>query len=208
MRVPSENCAGAGPSRSGWSGRAGARHLQGSSPPQQIVDHRFSRLRQLREPTLYDPLALVLRQGKQESDVPCEVYRERASGKATKDRPQLEKAIDALGTGDVLVVAEWDRATRSMMDGVHIIERIHARSAMIKVLDKPHLDLTTPIGRGFKFSLQQQRWQWASSTLWWPEPSTASAAHRLAADGRAPAYVSLDSWASRRGWGRSPGKSN
>jgi len=35
----------------------------------------------------------------------------------------------------VLVVAEWDRATRSIMDGVHIIERIHARGAMIKVLD-------------------------------------------------------------------------
>jgi DNA invertase Pin-like site-specific DNA recombinase len=78
-----------------------------------------------------------------------EVYREKASGKAVRDRPQLEKAIDALGRGDVLVVAEWDRATRSMMDGVHIIERIHARGAMIKVLDKPHLDLTTPIGRGF-----------------------------------------------------------
>src|SRR6516165_7836933 len=73
----------------------------------------------------------------------------RASGKATQGRPQLEKAIDALGRGDVLVVAEWDRATRSMMDGVHIIEGIHARGAMIKVLDKPHLDLTTPIGRGF-----------------------------------------------------------
>jgi DNA invertase Pin-like site-specific DNA recombinase len=77
------------------------------------------------------------------------VYREKASGKATKGRPQLEKVIDALGTGDVLVVAEWDRATRSMMDGVHIIERIHAQGAMIKVLDKPHLDLTTPIGHGF-----------------------------------------------------------
>lgn len=36
-----------------------------------------------------------------------------------------------------------------MLDGVHIIERIHARGALIKVLDKPHLDLTTPIGRGF-----------------------------------------------------------
>jgi hypothetical protein len=35
-------------------------------------------------------------------------------------------------------VAEWDRATRSIMDGVHVIERIHAREAMIKVLDKPH----------------------------------------------------------------------
>jgi DNA invertase Pin-like site-specific DNA recombinase len=65
------------------------------------------------------------------------------------NRPQLEKAIDALPKGGVLVVAEWDRATRSMLDGVGIIERIHARGAFIKVLDKPHLDLTTPLGRGF-----------------------------------------------------------
>jgi DNA invertase Pin-like site-specific DNA recombinase len=78
-----------------------------------------------------------------------EIFREKGSGKAVSGRPQLEKAIDELGTGDILVVAEWDRATRSMMDGVHIIERIHARGALIKVLDKPHLDLTTPIGRGF-----------------------------------------------------------
>ena len=78
-----------------------------------------------------------------------QIYREKASGRDTKNRPELEKAIDALGKGDVLVLAEWDRATRSMLDGVHIIERIHARGALIKVLDKPHLDLTTPIGRGF-----------------------------------------------------------
>jgi DNA invertase Pin-like site-specific DNA recombinase len=77
------------------------------------------------------------------------VFREKASGKDIKDRPQLEKAIDELGTGDILVVAEWDRATRSMLDGVHVIERIHSRGALLKVLDKPHLDLTTPIGRGF-----------------------------------------------------------
>ena len=32
-----------------------------------------------------------------------EVYREKVSDKAIKGRPQLEKAIDALGTGDVLV---------------------------------------------------------------------------------------------------------
>src|SRR6478752_8287845 len=78
-----------------------------------------------------------------------EIHREKASGRAVKGRPQLEKAIDALGKGDILVVAEWDRATRSMLDGVHIIERIHTRGALIKVLDKPHLDLTTPIERGF-----------------------------------------------------------
>ena len=77
------------------------------------------------------------------------IFREKASGKSIKGRPELEKAIDELGTGDILVVAEWDRATRSMFDGIHIIERINARGALIKVLDKPHLDLTTPLGRGF-----------------------------------------------------------
>jgi len=76
-----------------------------------------------------------------------------------------KKAIDELGNRDVLVVAEWDRATRSMLDGVHIIERIHARGALIKVLDKPHLDLTTPVGRGFIAFLSAEdreagkRWQ-------------------------------------------------
>lgn len=78
-----------------------------------------------------------------------QVFREKVSGRDIKNRPQLEKAIDELGKGDILVVAEWDRATRSMLDGIHIIERIHARGALIKVLDKPHLDLTTAIGRGF-----------------------------------------------------------
>ncbi len=36
-----------------------------------------------------------------------------------------------------------------MLDGVQLIERINTRGALIKVLDKPHLDLTTPLGRGF-----------------------------------------------------------
>ena len=76
-------------------------------------------------------------------------FKEKASGKSIKGRPELEKAIDELGTGDVLVLAEWDRCTRSMFDGIHLIERINARGALIKVLDKPYLDLTTPLGRGF-----------------------------------------------------------
>ena len=77
------------------------------------------------------------------------IYREKQTGKAMRDRPQLEKAIDALGNDDVLVVAEWDRATRSMMDGIRIMQRVAERKAAILVLDKPHLDLTTAIGRGF-----------------------------------------------------------
>ena len=77
------------------------------------------------------------------------IFAEKASGKDVKGRPELERAIDELGAGDVLVLAEWDRATRSMMDGVTIMQRVHARGAAIKVLDKPHLDLTTAIGKGF-----------------------------------------------------------
>jgi hypothetical protein len=77
------------------------------------------------------------------------IFREKASGKSVKNRPELEKAIDELGTGDVLIVPEWDRATRLMFDGIEIIKRIHDRGALIKVLDKPHHDLTKALGRGF-----------------------------------------------------------
>ena len=48
----------------------------------------------------------------------CEiVYSEKASGKDTRNRPQLAKALAALNEDDVFVVAEWDRATRSFIDG-------------------------------------------------------------------------------------------
>ena len=78
-----------------------------------------------------------------------EIYREKVSGKSIRNRPELEKAIDHLGTADTLVVAEWDRATRSMIDGIDIIKRINSRGSLLKVLDKPYLDLTTPLGRDF-----------------------------------------------------------
>jgi len=77
-----------------------------------------------------------------------QIFREKASAKSIKNRPELERAIDALGTDDELVIAEWDRATRSMMDGIHIMQRVAAREAGFKVLDRPFLDLTTPIGKG------------------------------------------------------------
>ena len=78
----------------------------------------------------------------------AKIFKEKASGKSTRNRPELEKAVSALGTGDVLVLAEWDRATRSMMDGIAIMQRVAGRGAFVKVLDKPHLDLTTALGRG------------------------------------------------------------
>ena len=40
------------------------------------------------------------------------------------------------------------RATRSMLDGISIIQRVADREALVKVLDRPWLDLTTPMGKG------------------------------------------------------------
>ncbi len=35
-----------------------------------------------------------------------------------------------------------------MIDGINIIQRIAERGAYVKALDKPWLDLTTPMGKG------------------------------------------------------------
>ena len=75
------------------------------------------------------------------------VFSDKASGKAIRGRPQLEKAIDALGKGHTLVVAEWDRATRSYQDGLNIVTRIAQREALVKVLDRDYFDLTTDMGK-------------------------------------------------------------
>jgi DNA invertase Pin-like site-specific DNA recombinase len=53
-----------------------------------------------------------------------------------RGRPGLDKAIKALRRGDVLVLAEWDRETRSMLDSIAIMERVHERGATIKALDR------------------------------------------------------------------------
>lgn len=75
------------------------------------------------------------------------IFREKGSGKTGNKRPELEKAIDALGCDDVFVIAEWDRATRSYEDGIKIITRIANRQAMVKVLDRDYFDLTTDLGK-------------------------------------------------------------
>jgi len=78
-----------------------------------------------------------------------EIFKDTASGKSLVGRPQLRKAIDALAPGDELVIAEWDRCTRSMWDGLQIIKEIIEADAVIRVLDRSYIDLTTPMGRGF-----------------------------------------------------------
>ena len=76
------------------------------------------------------------------------IFSDTASGKSMAGRPQLASALEELDTGDELVIAEWDRATRSMWDGLQIIKAVIDAEAAIKVLDRSYIDLTTPMGRG------------------------------------------------------------
>src|SRR5580704_1599520 len=76
------------------------------------------------------------------------IYSDKASGKSMAGRPQLARALDDLDTGDELVIAEWDRATRSMWDGLQIIKAVIDAGAAIKVLDRSYIDLKKPMPSG------------------------------------------------------------
>ena len=88
-----------------------------------------------------------------------EIHTDVASGKSRAGRPNLTRALDSLAPGDQLVLAEWDRCTRSMWDGLQIVKDVLDAGATIRVLDFPGLDLTTPEGRGFlaMFSAMAER---------------------------------------------------
>lgn len=75
------------------------------------------------------------------------IFGDKETGKSIRKRPNLEKAIDALGVGDVLIIAEWDRVTRSYLDGISIVTRAAERQALVKVLDRDYFDLTTEMGQ-------------------------------------------------------------
>lgn len=74
------------------------------------------------------------------------IFEEKASG-AKSDRPELSRMLDTLREGDVVVVAELSRLSRSVKDLFGIVGRIHEIGAEIKSLKEPWLDTTSPQGR-------------------------------------------------------------
>lgn len=73
------------------------------------------------------------------------VYREQIS--AVHDtRPELNAAIEALSTGDTLVVTRLDRLARSVVDLLEIVDRITATGATLQILAMG-IDTSTATGR-------------------------------------------------------------
>ena len=76
----------------------------------------------------------------------CErIYREQASG-GRWDRPELQRLLDQLRKGDVLVVWKLDRLSRSLRDVLTIMERLADAKAGFRSLTEG-IDTTTPAGR-------------------------------------------------------------
>lgn len=82
----------------------------------------------------------------------CErVYQEKITG-TKADRPELKRMLDALRSGDVLVVTDLTRLSRSTRDLIDLVEAIHAKGADVKSLKESWLDTTTPQGK-FVFTI-------------------------------------------------------
>jgi DNA invertase Pin-like site-specific DNA recombinase len=76
----------------------------------------------------------------------CErIFREKATG-GRWNRPELQRLLDHLRKGDVLVVWKLDRLSRSLRDVLTLMERIQEAKAGFRSLTEA-IDTTTPAGR-------------------------------------------------------------
>jgi DNA invertase Pin-like site-specific DNA recombinase len=74
------------------------------------------------------------------------IFAEKITG-ARRARPQLDRLLDHLRAGDVVVVTRLDRLARSIRDLLDIVERIQTANAGLRSLAEPWADTTTPAGR-------------------------------------------------------------
>ena len=75
------------------------------------------------------------------------IVQEKISGKNREDRPQLEKALNALKSGDVLIVSRLDRLARSSRDLLNIVKQVTDAGATFRSIKETWADTTTAQGR-------------------------------------------------------------
>ena len=73
------------------------------------------------------------------------IFADKISG-STRKRPQLDRLLDQLRPGDVIIVTKYDRLARSLRDLLDIVEAIKERGGGFRSLAED-IDTTTPAGR-------------------------------------------------------------
>ena len=74
------------------------------------------------------------------------IFTEKVTGRKS-DRPELLRMMDQLRDGDVVIISELTRLSRSTKDLFAIVDQIQAKGANIKSLKETWLDTTTPHGK-------------------------------------------------------------
>jgi DNA invertase Pin-like site-specific DNA recombinase len=74
------------------------------------------------------------------------IYEEKISG-AKRSRPELDRMLDQLRAGDVVVVSRLDRLARSTRNLLEIAEQLKEVDAGLRSLHEPWADTTSPAGR-------------------------------------------------------------
>ena len=74
------------------------------------------------------------------------IFQEKITG-TKADRPKLQELLEHLRPGDVVVVSDLTRLSRSTKDLFDIVERIQSAGADIKSLKESWIDTTTPQGK-------------------------------------------------------------
>lgn len=74
-----------------------------------------------------------------------QIFAEAVSG-TIRARPELDRLLDHLRPGDVVMVAKYDRLARSLRDLLDIVAAIEAKGAGFRSLAED-IDTTTPAGR-------------------------------------------------------------
>jgi DNA invertase Pin-like site-specific DNA recombinase len=74
------------------------------------------------------------------------IWREKASG-LSRQRPELQRLLDQLRTGDTVVVWKLDRIARSTRHLLDIMDTIREAGARFRSLSEPWADTTTHAGK-------------------------------------------------------------
>ena len=73
------------------------------------------------------------------------IYKEKITG-STRERPELQKLLDQLREGDVVVIWKLDRLARSLKDLVNLVNEIQEKGGALHSLND-QIDTTTPHGK-------------------------------------------------------------
>ncbi len=74
------------------------------------------------------------------------IYRDEGVSAVTRERPQFAAALAALAPGDTLVIWKMDRAFRSLLHALEVLEELDARRVEFQSLTDA-IDTATPVGR-------------------------------------------------------------